>query len=474
MRPRFMDKQLPQQIADYSDAAQWIFDRINYERIRPRTSSGHFRLERIERLLTLIDSPQKRIPAAHIAGTKGKGSTSAMLDSILRKSGIRCGLFTSPHIHLFEERMRVNGRMPSQLELTDLVRELNNRLSASNSEFTAESLTYFEVATLLAWMYFDQQKAELVVLETGLGGRLDCTNVCQPLVTVITTIGLDHTHILGDTLEKIAAEKAGIIKPNVPVLTWALQPEVLRVISDKAKLLKCPLFVGETEIQLNRDPSSNSDLQQFSVKTPWRDHQNLSLPLMGEHQLRNAALAVAAADSLATLTSTNSDFPVDLSVITPTPIRAGIADVNWPLRFERIAGPPTVVLDAAHNPDAVKAFCDTFQNWPESQRNSVLIFASSADKDAAGMLVQLAPLFDQIVLTEFQTNPRAISANKLQRMLKRIASEDRHPDTVHIASGPESALSLAQKLSGSDGIICVTGSIFIAAEIRSLLVLEER
>ncbi len=465
-----MDNQLPQFIEDYDDAARWIFDRINYERVRPRTSSGHFRLERIERLLDLIDSPHKRIPAIHIAGTKGKGSTAAMLDAILKESGIHCGLFTSPHIHLFEERMKVGGRMPTKIDLTELVRDLNDRLSAADSKFTADGPTYFEVATLLAWMYFDRQNAEFVVLETGLGGRLDCTNVCQPLATVITSISLDHTHILGDTLEKIAAEKAGIIKSGIPVMTWALQPEVLQVITDRGTEFNCPVFVGTRDIHVKSAASQNGDVQQFDVTTPWRTHNNLQLTLLGEHQQRNAALAIAAADSLAMTLQPPSAKAVDYSRITPDTIRRGIANVSWPLRFERFAGPPTFVLDAAHNPDSVKAFLHTFAAWPESHRNSVLIFASSADKDAEGMLTQLAPAFDHLVLTQFETNPRAVSTSKLRKILTDHPALIRSPESLHVAKGPTSALQLALSLSGNEGVVCVTGSIFIAAEVRSLLI----
>ena len=467
-----MDKQLPRIIENYDDACHWIFDRINYERIRPRSSSGHFRLERIERQLELIGSPQNRIPAVHIAGTKGKGSTSAILDSILRESEIRCGLFTSPHIHLFEERMQVNGRMPNESELTDMVRELNELLSAGNSEFTADGPTYFEVATLLAWMFFDRQQTEFVVLETGLGGRLDCTNVCQPLVTIITTIGLDHTHILGDTIEKIAAEKAGIIKRQVPVMTWALQPGVLKVICDRSESLNCSVYMGDRDIRVTAVGEVDSDIQTVSVTTPWRVHNELQLPLMGEHQQRNAALAIAAADALATNQPPDGSLDVDMSGITADSIRNGVANVRWPLRFEKFVGEPTIVLDAAHNPDAVEAFAKTFQSWSESRRNSVLIFASSEDKDAEGMLIRLAPLFDQIVLTVFETNPRATSTGRLNAILLNHRRLLRRPENVYVADGPTAALELASNLATRQGVICVTGSIFIASEVRSLLIKE--
>ena len=213
---------LSQRVQSYDEAVRWIYERIDYERIPPVRASPHFQLDRVRRLLALIDSPQERIPAVHIAGTKGKGSTAAMVDSILRASDIRSGLFTSPHIEAFEERMTVRGRQPAEDEITQLVSSLQRSLRTADGDLRNNPPTYFEVATLLAWMYFDRHDAELVVLETGLGGRLDCTNVCHPIMTIITNISLDHTSILGNTLQKIAFEKAGIIKRDVPLVTGVI------------------------------------------------------------------------------------------------------------------------------------------------------------------------------------------------------------------------------------------------------------
>ena len=219
--------------SDYRQALDWLYDRTDYERTRPADNSP-FRLERTQRLLRQLGNPQLQIPAVHIAGTKGKGSTAAMIDSILRQAGIRTGLFTSPHIAQFEERMRVCGNQPTSQQLTSLIQRL--RLLLDHKETLPEDRhpTFFEATTLLAWMFFTDEQIDIAVLETGLGGRLDCTNVCRPLVTVITSIGFDHTQILGNTLSLIAGEKAGIIKPQVPVVEGMLPAEASAVVASRA------------------------------------------------------------------------------------------------------------------------------------------------------------------------------------------------------------------------------------------------
>lgn len=453
-------KARPAKITCYEDAVRWIYERIDYERIRPLRTSGHFRLERVEKLLAVIDSPQRRIPAIHIAGTKGKGTTAAVMSSILTESQICHGLFTSPHIHVFEERMRINGRMPAPAELTALVVELQDRLSRADADLVEDGPTYFEVATLLAWMFFDQQQAELVVLETGLGGRLDTTNVCRSVITIITSIGLDHTHILGDTVELIAAEKAGILKREIPVLTWVHQPEVQQVIRDRAAAENCVVYWRDRDLKATVQHIPGQFHQTINVTTPIRTHTGLSLPLLGEHQAGNAALAISAADLLAQTEPR----------ITMDSIAAGVARTIWPLRFEIFPGRPTVILDAAHNPDSMAAFTRTFQqNFPDQP--ALLIFASSQDKDAKKMLEIVSGHFSKIVLTRFCTNPRAFEPTALRQMLDDVQQQNSAniAPEVWLADDPEHALQVAKQHTSDSDIICVTGSIFVAAELRSVL-----
>lgn len=459
-----MDKALPTSIESYEDAVQWIYDRINYERVRPQKSSNHFRLERVEKLLQLIGSPQARIPAVHIAGTKGKGSTAAILHSILKASGVRSGLYTSPHIELFEERMRVDGDMPTPEELTKLVAQLASLLANADPDLVADGPTYFEVATLLAWMYFDTKKVDIVVLETGLGGRLDCTNVCSSILTIITSIGLDHTYILGDTLEKIAWEKAGILKPGIPLLTWVDQPEVINVIRDRATELDCKVSWRGEELTAVVKDSTSINCQTVDVRVTDAVYKNLQLPLLGRHQAGNLALAVAAADFLSR----------DDERITPASIARGVQQTEWPLRFEIFGDRPPIVLDAAHNPDSIAAFIATCRDYfPD--RSRTLIFASSRDKDAAAMLRILLADCERIVLTQFQFNPRAIEAADLEATLRRLCEEMNVPGPeIHVAETPTQALQIAEDSTPEDGIICCAGSIFIAAEVRGLLTSKKK
>ena len=452
-----MDKPLPSSISSYNDAIKWIYGRINYEHTRPKRSSDHFRLERIERLLKLIDSPQERIPVVHIAGTKGKGSTAAMVDSILRASGYRTGLFTSPHIRLFEERMRVDGVYPDERQLTDLVTQLASRLSNAVANGTADSPTYFEVATLLSWMYFDQENVDLAVLETGLGGRLDCTNVCKPLVTGITTIGLDHTHILGDTIEKIAWEKAGIVKKGVSVVTSATQTEVVQVIQQRAddQGSECVVLGRDFHLRTNSETISPA----FSVEINEHLYRDLQLSLQGRFQKSNAALAVAMSHLLSR----------QLTMITDESVRNGLATTEWPLRLEVIEKRPLIILDAAHNPDAIEALVDAIGELQLPKGKRVLLFAASRDKDADGMLDQALAHFDAVVLTQFETNPRSVPVEDLTQMASQQANATLDIQ-IEADVDPGLALKIASDIAGKDGTVCVAGSIFLSAEVRELVI----
>ena len=452
-------------IHNRDDAVQWLYDRIDYERIRPAPSLNPFRLERIERLLKRIGSPQERIPAIHIAGTKGKGSTAAMVDSILQASGIRTGLFTSPHIEQFEERMRVSGRMPHPDQLTRLVSKLAEILHESEVESNDRVPTFFEITTLLAWMLFDEEGVEIAVLETGLGGRLDCTNVCRPLVTVITSIGLDHMHILGDTLSLIAAEKAGILKAGVPVVQGQL-PEVAEVVvTARARELGCRQFICGRHFAWHVDQNDNHisarrRSQEVLVLTPTRNYDSLTIPLLGQHQAHNASLAVMTIELLR-----DAGYPqIDYAAVSH-----GLRTTHWPLRFEVFDQNPTIVLDAAHNPDSMKAVASVLTGSEWSNRRRVLVFAASTDKDASSMIQTIRPHFDDVVFTRFLGNPRSRQPEELASMAELLPNE-RIPETrSHVAQNPVNALQDARELAGHFGLVVVTGSIFLASEVRSLL-----
>ena len=395
-----MDSRKSQEVREYRQALDWLYDRIAYERTRP-AGQAPFRLERIERLLKQLGSPHLRIPAVHIAGTKGKGSTAAMIDSILRQAGLRTGLFTSPHIAQFEERLRVSGDLPTPVQLTSLVNRLQHLLMEPATLPDDRLPTFFEATTLLAWMFFADQQIDVAVLETGLGGRLDCTNVCRPLVTVITSIGYDHMQILGNTLPLIAAEKAGIIKLHVPVVEGSLPAEASAVVAAQAEGASAPRFVCGRDFAwtVESQHTSGSREQTIRVQTPHNNFTQLRLPLLGRHQAHNASLAVMACEVLQ---------KAGWSQITPAAMAHGLQHTCWPLRFEIFDGQPPIILDAAHNPDSIDAVCLLLQESEWRTLPGTLVFAVSADKDAESMLQRALPNFRHVVLTRFTCNPRSV------------------------------------------------------------------
>jgi dihydrofolate synthase/folylpolyglutamate synthase len=449
----------PRASASASAAAGFLLGRIDYERTPPSGNSADtFRLARMEDFLRRLGDPQFSIPCIHIAGSKGKGSTAAMTAAMLTAAGHRTGLFTSPHISRFEERIQVD----SQMIPVDRFEALTDRLRPIAEEMDRLPLggpTFFELTTALAWLYFVERCVDVVVLEVGLGGRLDATNVCRPLATIITSISRDHMRLLGETLEEIAGEKAGIIKPHVPMLTAVQHPGALGVIRGRsaAQGVACHVVGEEIDLQASRAPSEASPDRlpryRFDLVNPWREHRGLLAPLPGLHQARNAALAVSALDLL------NAEGLLSSS---REAICTGLAAVNWPLRIELVGRQPWLILDAAHNEASIEALLQTLQDLPASRR--VAVFAASRDKDTGAMLRRLAEGFDELILTRFLDNPRAMAPAELQRLCG--------PETlsrVRTAPTPTEALDAARAAAGPDGLVCVTGSIFLAAELRGLL-----
>ena len=447
---------MPTQLSTYQQALEFLFNRINYERVQSSAySAGDFKLNRMRGLLESIGNPQERIPAVHIAGTKGKGSTAVMIASILQAAGYRVGLFTSPHISKFEERMTVNGIQPSETEIVALVNELLGPVGQLDQELGGMSPTYFEITTAMAWQFFAQQQADIVVLEVGLGGRLDATNVCQPEACVITSISRDHTHLLGSEIHQIAREKAGIIKTGVPVISGVVNSPAREVIAEVCQQRDAPLSQLDCDFHYRhvREPDAQAIGGRITVQTARQSFDDLPLPLLGEHQAHNATLAVMAISVL-----TDRGWKINLSAI-----RFGLEQVQWPARIEIVGQNPLVIVDAAHNWASISALIQTLdEHFPGKSR--LAIFAATRDKDVQGMLRQLLPRFDTIILTCYQSNPRSVPVEQLFAMTRTVS--DRH---VHLARDPQTAWSMACQLAGTDDLICVTGSFFIAAEVRELL-----
>jgi len=384
-----------------------------------RSLGVDFGLERMARALEKLGAPERRFPAIQIAGTNGKGSTAAMTDAILRAAGWRTGLYTSPHLNRFTERIRVDG---AEADGDRLARH-GARIAA-----TGVPLTYFEIATVLAFLDFAEAGVDLAVLETGLGGRLDAVTTCEPVATAVTSISVDHTEYLGTTLREIAREKAGIIKPGVPHVVGALPPEADEEMERAAAAAGAPL------LRLGRD---------FAAP-------DVPIALAGPHQAGNAAIAVALATrALASLGRT----------LPRQAVRDGLAGVRWPGRLERVTG--DVLLDCAHNVEGARALAAALPALAGG-RPVALLLSVVRDKDAAGILAALAPSSSTIIATQ-SANPRSLPAGDLHALARRYTSDPK------VSYDPIVALNLARRHVGHAGLVVAAGSIFLVGELRAHL-----
>lgn len=442
----------------YDEALAYLYGRINYERIHSQSySSDDFKLERMRQLLSLAGNPHNGLPVVHIAGTKGKGSTSTMVASMLSAAGYRTGLYTSPHIHRFEERFTVDGKQPTETEVIELTRRVVPIAAEMDARGPGQGPTYFEIATLFAWWHFRDQHAQVAVLEVGLGGRLDSTNICEPAVCVITSISRDHMHLLGGTIGLIAAEKAGIIKPNIPVISGASHPEAHAVIRQVAQSKNALLIEFPADLKLNILGSDEQGRRTIDAFTPGHTFQGIQVPLCGEHQAANCCLALAVISLLE-----ERGFELATSAIN-----TGLGRVTWPGRIETLGTSPRVIVDAAHNWESTKALVRLLQEQ-RHYRKRILIFASTQDKDVAGLLRQLVFGFDTVIFTRYQENPRGVPIETLAAMLSQITSLE-----PHRAATPAAAWNLAKELSNPADLIVVTGSFFLVTELRQLILSEQ-
>lgn len=450
---------MPDRIETYEQAIEYLFGRINYERVQAEAySTSDFKLDRMRRLLELMGNPQERIPVVHVAGTKGKGSTCSMLTSILAASGYRCGLYISPHITAFEERFTVNGVMTTQSEFVGLVNRLLPIITQMDNMPGRMQPTYFELATALAWLHFEEQKVDIAVLEVGLGGRLDSTNLCKPLVTVITNVSRDHTHVLGSTVHQIAYEKAGIVKSGIPMISGVTHPDALAMVKETCLERGAPLKFLDRDFRLVHRHLDEHEQVEIDVTTPTSNWRQMPVALCGPHQAVNATIALAVVDELRQLNWK----------LTEDDVRQGLFRVNWPARVEVIGRRPTVIVDAAHNWESARALVASL-NESTKHRKRILVFAATKDKDVAGILRQLLPHFDTLVLTRYLDNPRGVSLGELSRLVNALTLRP-----AHLANDPLAAWQLAKKLATQDDVIVITGSFFLVAELRSTIVDECR
>ncbi len=434
---------------EYHDALRYLYGLVDYEKRRiERYSPREFKLERVATLLEKLGNPHRRYPTVHIAGTKGKGSVSAMMAACAQAAGKRTGLYTSPHLHTFRERMQIDREPISRRELAALVEEVRPVVE------TVPGVTTFEVTTAIAFLYFARHEIEVGVIEVGLGGRLDATNVITPEISIITSLSLDHTYLLGNTLADIAREKGGIIKPGVPVVTAPQRGEAAEVLARIARERQAPLVaVGEA---WTWTPGRRSlDGQTLTVRRaggPSPFEGTYHLALLGDFQQENATVAVAAAATL---------YERGHAWASPDAIRAALRDVRWPGRLEVLSRRhPLLVVDCAHNPYSAQKLVETLRTWFPNRR-WVLVYGASADKDIAGMLRRLFPISEHIIVTR-SYHPRAETPYALADLCADLGRG------AEIAVDPGRALEQAcRHLKPGLGILA-TGSIFLVADVREV------
>lgn len=457
--------------ADYRAALDYLYSRINYEKIGHMPYvAGNYRLDRMRALLDQLDRPQDTAPIIHIAGTKGKGSTAAAIAAGLAGCDCRVGLYTSPHLLKLEERIKLNGQCCSALDLIDLTQEArlaSDRLLSITPELGHP--TFFELTTAMGMLYFQQKSATAVVLEVGLGGRLDSTNVCQPALTVITSISLDHQAQLGSTITSIATEKAGIIKRGIPVVCTALHPEARRVVLDKVAELDAPAFLINRDFSVQWTPSNHDEFMETSIAATvtFRSHCKQLSQLdattwktrsLGRHQAENLAGAIATLGLL-----TDAGWKLEL------PKLASAVEADRPSgRLEIVGTQPVQVVDTAHNPASIVAGLEAIKAHFPGKRQTVIL-STSRDKDHVAMVQKLLPKCERLIVTEFQGNPRALPVAELEEtarsLLPTLAHSQQNPPTIHAAPLPHQAWQLAHQLAASQDLIYATGSFFLAAEI---------
>ena len=427
---------------DYDTTLHRLLSLVDYERMTGMSSSvPKYDLRRMEELAHRMDDPQRCAPVVHVAGTKGKGSVAAMVASTLKAAGLRTGLFTSPHLHTFTERIRLDSAPISPGSFAAYLAEVWRHVEVMEGESPFGTPSTFEVLTAMAFEAFRRERVDVQVLEVGLGGRLDATNLAHGRVAVITSLSLDHTAVLGDQLGQIAAEKAGIVKRGATVVLSPQEPEADAVVAEVCRKQAAELRRLGKEVTWQ---AGSADLtgQEVTVRTPARTYR-LWVPLLGAHQRENAAAAVAAVEAM------------ELGVGVEEVVR-GVRDVEWPGRFQVLSSAPAVVADGAHNPQSMARLREAVRDH-FTPRKTVVVFGCSLDKDLDGMLAELAPITEQAVVCASR-HPRAVPPPQLKERFEEAGM------TAQVATDVRSALAIAQADATDEGLVLVTGSLFIVAE----------
>lgn len=438
-------------------------DTINY--IKNLTKFGiNLGLERIKTLLSRLDNPQDQLKIIHVGGTNGKGSTIAMIQSILEQAGYRAGMFISPHLHDYRERISINRELISPVDVTEGIGKLKPVLESMVAD-GVEHPTEFEISTALALLYFARKEPDFVLLEVGLGGEIDSTNVVTPIISVLTSIGMDHMDYLGKTLGEIAGVKAGIIKEGIPVVTSADKPEAIQVIEERVRIKKVKLIKVGQDVKWQKTMgrktpvNANEYRNIFDYYGLMGNLSELELFLAGEHQLVNACTALAVCEVL----------QVNYSVSIPeNAIREGLKKVRWPGRQELISESPRILLDGAHNVDGMNSLAKSLIDYRSTlyrRERLILCLGMLRDKEIEKAVSIIAPLADEIIVTK-PDSPRAGDWEVVARLAEKYISRDRIRTIENSVQGVQEGL----RMLNPQDMLCVTGSLYMLAPVRQYLV----
>lgn len=442
------------------------------ERLTPdnRYHLPRFNLERVERLLARVGSPQEGLKVVHVAGTKGKGSTAAMIARFLEEAGCRVGLFTSPHLIHLEERIKINGDTIPKEEVCRLLGRLKDYVEGERKKDINDSPTFFEILTVLGLMYFsgrtgipnsafripNSDGVDWAVLEVGMGGRLDATNVVTPRVSVITEIGMDHTEFLGVTLRQIAMEKAGIIKEGVPVVSSPGSEEALAVVEERCREKGSPHYLVGRDIEVTSVKGIPLEGVECNVRTWVREYRGLRIPLLGNHQARNCACALGVMEVLAEEGSIKwSEEPEEM-------IQRALNHLRCPARIEVVSREPLTILDSAHNVPSMWALAETLKRDVPFKR-LILVLGLARDKDIDGILREIVPLADELILTS-SGYPRAAEPGLLREKVMGLFGR-----RALVVGEVERVMEEAQRLARPGDCICVTGSFYLAGRVMEVM-----
>ncbi|MDP7990399.1 bifunctional tetrahydrofolate synthase/dihydrofolate synthase [Bacillus sp. MHSD_36] len=428
-------------IHTYEEAIGWIHSRLKFG-IKPG-------LERMRWMLEELGNPERHIKCVHLAGTNGKGSTLTYMRYMLEDAKYKVGTFTSPYIETFNERISVNGTPIADEEITELVKMVKPIVEKLDETDLGEA-TEFEIITVMAICYFGKVNfCDVVLFETGLGGRFDSTNVIHPVLTIITNIGHDHMHILGNTLGEIAYEKAGIIKSGVPVITGVQDEEALQVIQKVAKEKHANVYEMDNHFTALHKQSSE-DGEQFDFTCPFASFEDVRISMKGSHQVGNAALALMAIIYVKTYLS---------FLIEEEEIRTGLQEAYWIGRFEKLKSNPDVIIDGAHNPEGIESLVKTVESHYKG-KNVIVLFTALGDKELHNMVGQLETIADEIIFTTFAFD-RAISADKLASYSKK--------ESKLVFENWKEAIDTKIEMIGENDVFIITGSLYFISEVRKYI-----